>query len=45
MKMKLTTPSFSLTGKRALVAGAYSSIGFARAVALAEAGAEVLLIR
>ena len=45
MKMKLpTTPSFSLTGKRALVAGASSGIGLAGAVALAEAGAEVTLV-
>ena len=38
-----TTPSFDLTGKRALVAGASSGIGLACAVALAEHGAEVTL--
>lgn len=37
------TPSFNLTGKRALVTGASSGIGFACAVALAEHGAEVTL--
>lgn len=37
------TPSFRLDGKRALVTGASSGIGLACAVALAEAGAEVLL--
>ncbi len=37
------TPSFNLTGKRALVAGASSGIGLGCAVALARAGAEVLL--
>jgi NAD(P)-dependent dehydrogenase (short-subunit alcohol dehydrogenase family) len=37
------TPSFRLTGKRALIAGASSGIGLASAVALAEAGAEVTL--
>ncbi len=37
------TPSFKLTGKRALVAGASSGIGLASAVALAEHGAEVTL--
>ena len=37
------TPSFRLDGKRALVAGASSGIGLGCAVALAEAGAEVLL--
>jgi NAD(P)-dependent dehydrogenase (short-subunit alcohol dehydrogenase family) len=37
------TPSFRLTGKRALVTGASSGIGEACAVALAEAGAEVWL--
>lgn len=36
------TPSFRLDGKRALVAGASSGIGFAGAVALAEAGAHVV---
>jgi len=38
-----TTPSFDLTGRRALVAGASSGIGLACAVALAEHGAEVTL--
>ncbi len=38
-----STPSFSLSGKRALVAGASSGIGLACAVALAEHGAEVTL--
>lgn len=38
-----STPSFSLGGKRALVAGASSGIGLACAVALAEHGAEVTL--
>ena len=37
------TPSFRLAGKRALVAGASSGIGFGCAVALAEAGAHVVL--
>ncbi|MGJ8624245.1 MAG: SDR family NAD(P)-dependent oxidoreductase [Yoonia sp.] len=37
------TPSFSLTGKSALVAGASSGIGLASAVALAQAGAAVTL--
>lgn len=37
------TPSFRLAGKRALVAGASSGIGFGCAVALAEAGADVVL--
>lgn len=37
------TPSFRLTGKRALVTGASSGIGLACAAAVAEAGAEVLL--
>ncbi|MCP3971957.1 MAG: SDR family oxidoreductase [Rhodobacteraceae bacterium] len=37
------TPSFSLAGKRALVAGASSGIGQACAVALAEHGAHVVL--
>ncbi len=35
------TPSFRLDGKRALVTGASSGIGFGAAAALAEAGAEV----
>ncbi|MGR3761936.1 SDR family NAD(P)-dependent oxidoreductase [Roseobacteraceae bacterium NS-SX3] len=38
-----STPSFSLEGKHALVAGASSGIGMACAVALAEQGAEVTL--
>lgn len=38
-----TTPSFDLSGKRALVAGASSGIGFACAVALGQAGASVTL--
>ncbi len=37
------TPSFSLSGKRALVAGASSGIGLACAVALGQAGADVSL--
>ena len=37
------TPSFRLDGKRALVAGASSGIGLGSAVALAEAGAHVVL--
>ena len=37
------TPSFRLDGKRALVAGASSGLGAAAAVALAEAGADVVL--
>ncbi|MEM8949084.1 MAG: SDR family oxidoreductase [Pseudomonadota bacterium] len=42
--MKLpTTPSFRLDGKRALVAGASSGIGLGAAVALAEAGAHVVM--
>ena len=38
-----STPSFSLEGKNALIAGASSGIGMACAVALAEHGAEVTL--
>ena len=38
-----STPSFRLDGKRALVAGASSGIGLACAVALGEAGAEVVV--
>ena len=38
-----TTPSFRLDGQRALVTGASGGIGRAAAVALAEAGAEVVL--
>ena len=42
--MKLPrTPSFRLDGKRALVTGASSGIGLGGAVALAEAGADVVL--
>jgi len=37
------TPSFRLEGKRALVTGASSGIGLASAVALAEAGAQVVM--
>lgn len=39
-----TTPSFDLTGKRALVTGASSGIGLACATALARAGAHVTLV-
>jgi NAD(P)-dependent dehydrogenase (short-subunit alcohol dehydrogenase family) len=43
--MKLpVAPSFRLDGKRALVTGASSGIGVAAAVALAGAGAEVLMV-
>ena len=38
-----TTPSFRLDGKRALVAGASSGIGLGCAIALAEAGAHVIM--
>jgi NAD(P)-dependent dehydrogenase (short-subunit alcohol dehydrogenase family) len=38
-----TTPSFRLNGRRALVTGASSGIGLAAAVALAEAGAHVIM--
>ncbi|MCR9123703.1 MAG: SDR family oxidoreductase [Phyllobacteriaceae bacterium] len=38
-----TTPSFRLDGRRALVAGASSGIGLGCAVALAEAGAHVVM--
>ena len=37
------TPTFRLDGKRALIAGASSGIGLGAAVALAEAGAEVVV--
>ena len=36
------TPSFDLSGKRALVTGASSGIGMGCAIALAEAGAHVV---
>lgn len=43
--MKLpATPSFSLAGRRALVAGGSSGIGLGCAVALAEAGAHVIIM-
>ena len=43
--MKLpATPSFSLAGRRALVTGGSSGIGLGCAVALAEAGAHVILM-
>ena len=38
------TPSLSLAGKRALITGASRGLGFAAAAALAEAGAEVVLL-
>ena len=38
------SPSFSLDGKSALVTGASSGIGLGAAAALADAGAEVLLV-
>jgi NAD(P)-dependent dehydrogenase (short-subunit alcohol dehydrogenase family) len=38
-----TTPGFRLDGKRAFVAGASSGIGLSCAVALAEAGAQIVL--
>ncbi len=42
--MKLpTTPSFDLTGKRALVTGGSSGIGLACAAAMAQAGADVFI--
>ena len=43
MKKFPQTPSFNLTGKRALVTGASSGIGLGCAIALAEKGAEVTL--
>jgi NAD(P)-dependent dehydrogenase (short-subunit alcohol dehydrogenase family) len=43
--MKLPqTPSFRLEGRRALITGASSGIGFGAAAALAEAGADVWLV-
>lgn len=39
-----STPSFRLDGRKALVAGASSGIGFGCAVALAEAGAHVVML-
>jgi len=39
-----STPSFQLDGRRALVAGASSGIGFGAAAALAQAGAHVVLV-
>tara|TARA_X000000950_G_scaffold75488_1_gene94353 strand:- start:1980 stop:2747 length:768 start_codon:yes stop_codon:yes gene_type:complete len=39
-----TTPSFSLAGRRALVTGGSSGIGLGCAVALAEAGAHVIIM-
>jgi NAD(P)-dependent dehydrogenase (short-subunit alcohol dehydrogenase family) len=38
------TPAFRLDGKRALVTGASSGIGFGAAAALAQAGAELVLV-
>ncbi len=38
-----TTPSFDLTGKRALVSGGSSGIGLACAAAMAQAGADVFI--
>ncbi|MEK9760540.1 MAG: SDR family NAD(P)-dependent oxidoreductase, partial [Candidatus Puniceispirillum sp.] len=38
------TPTMSLAGKRAVVTGASSGIGLAAAVALGEAGADVMLV-
>ena len=38
------TPSFRLDGRRALITGATRGIGFAGAVALAEAGARVMMV-
>ena len=43
MKKFPQTPSFNLTGKRALVTGASSGIGLGCAIAFAEKGAEVTL--
>ena len=39
------TPSFRLDGKRALVTGGSSGIGLGSAVALAEAGAHVIIAK
>jgi NAD(P)-dependent dehydrogenase (short-subunit alcohol dehydrogenase family) len=44
MSVLPSTPSFRLDGRRAIVTGASRGIGFASAVALAEAGAEVTLV-
>ena len=38
-----STPSFKLNNRRALVTGAYGSIGLGCAVALSEAGADVTI--
>ena len=44
MTMLPRTPSFSLSGRRALVTGGTSGIGLGCAVALAEAGAHVIIM-
>jgi NAD(P)-dependent dehydrogenase (short-subunit alcohol dehydrogenase family) len=44
MSVLPNTPSFRLDGRRAIITGASRGIGFASAVALAEAGAEVTLV-
>ena len=43
MKKFPKTPSFNLSGKRALVTGASSGIGLGCAIAFAEKGAKVTL--